>query len=131
MLLVLKMMMEIFLSRMKRHEMFPDRDAGKPKVQMPTRASETAGIWHGKLKSVDEQHGRAPAKQGKDGLIKARDWVKYTVVTHDDIAFTTFSSTDALLARCALEGKETVEVQWEMDSWGGKKIIVIDEVKDG
>ena len=107
-------------------DMFPERDSHR-KVAMPERLSDTTGIWHGRLREILEEHGIRPARQGKDGPIKAQKWTKYTVITQDDVAFTTFSSTDALLARCALAGDMRVEVQWERDAYDGKSILVIDE----
>ncbi len=109
---------------MKVSDLFPDRDAGKT-VKMPQRLS--AGIWHGLLKEILEESGTTPARAGKNGPIAARDWTKYTVVTADDRAFVTFSSTEALLARCALAGDMKCEIQWEVDGYGSHKILCIDE----
>ena len=112
---------------MKVSELFPDRDAGKT-VKMPQRKSESGGIWHGKLKEITEEHGVTPARKGKEGkMLASRKWTKYTVVTDDGTAFCSFSHTDALLARCALEGDEPVPIEWEIDGYG-KKILGIGEV---
>ncbi len=124
--------------------MFPERDAGRT-VAMPRSKSEPTGtgphpskmeqhteqtgIWHGRLIDVAEEFGITPARKGKnDKMIAPRKWTKYTIIAEGDVAFTTFSSTDALLARCAIAGEERVEVQWERDAYDGMSITSIDEI---
>lgn len=99
--------------------MFPDRDAGKPKIQQPRALSETAGVWTGKIVSIYEYRGKTGS----------REWTCYTVEGEGQVAFTTFSHTKALLAKCAKECDLGVEIQWERDTYDGKKILVIDEDK--
>ncbi len=97
-------------------------------VKIPRR--KFTGVWRGKLVDVTEESGVTPARTGKNKkAIAARPWTKFTIFTEDKVAFTTFSYMDALLARCSLEGKEPVEIQWKRDAYDGKSIVVIDEVK--
>jgi len=108
--------------------MFPDRDAGRT-VSMPKRKSEAAGdgsclaktgVWRGALVSVNMEHG----------ITGKRKWTKYTIEGEGGIAFTTFSHTDALLARCALEGGEHIFIEWKLDNWDGKSITAIGPEED-
>ena len=102
---------------MKTSDMFPDRDSHKPKIQQPVALS--AGTWTGRILAVHEQH--AP---------KGKKWIKYTVEAEGGVAFTSFSSTDKLLATCAMEADEPIEVQWERDGYGGKKILLMQPVDE-
>ena len=102
---------------MKISEMFPGK-AEKP-IMQPRPLEEKAGVWQGKIVDILEH----PGKNDKTA------WFRYTIEGEGSIAFTTFSSTDALLARCAMEGEEPVEIQWHRDAYDGKTIDVIDAVK--
>ena len=89
-------------------------------IKQPTEKQETAGTWQGKV--VDILY-----KSGVNR--KNKKWTMYTIATEDNKAFTTFSSTDALLARCAMETGQEVEICWELDNWNGKSLQTIDAVK--
>jgi hypothetical protein len=103
---------------MKVSKMFPGVKQHK-KVQMP--AALSAGTWTGKLVAVHEQHSPKGSK---------RKWTKYTIEAEGGVAFTTFSHTNALLSRCAIESDEPVEVGWEIDGYGGKEILLMQPVEE-
>jgi len=118
-----------------------DRDAGRT-VKMPRRKSERAehelvnitgntfpepvvgvaatGTWRGTLVAIHQE----------PGITGKRKWMKYTVEGEDEVAFTTFSHTDALLARCALEGGDRIFIEWKLDNWDGKSIVAIGPEED-
>jgi len=104
----------------------PDDPKGndKPKIKTPERKSsgesEDAGVWVGLIVSAQEKTNGVT----KDG----RKWTLYVIKGADGAEFVSFSDSEADMAAKAMASDTKIQIDWEKDNRGGKKITCIQEV---